>query len=419
MWTKYGLIFYICRMARIKYYLQSDKKPSGIYVRLREGRTLDAKARTKFLINPNDWDEEKGEVKNKKSDGGKKLHQDLSVFNTNLLIHYNNSVGKCQIDSNWLKDFINPPQQINEIPSKLIDYFEYYAKHKEGIVKASTLTKVNVNKHLLEKFQKDSKREYFIKDVNADFKIEFEKYCKKNKYAQNTIARALRYIKTICYHARKNGIETHFQLDDISAKNEKIEILYLTEKEIELISVKDYELDHLNNARDWLIVCCESAQRVSDFMNFTKDMIRKDGEDSFIDFTQKKTGKVMSVYITPTLSELLKRNGGDFPRKISAANMNEYIKVVCEKAGLIQKIKGSKINEEINRKEDGYFPKWELVTTKIGRKSFASNYYGKIENSLIMAQTGHVTEASFLVYVGKTQMSMAKQLAEGIRKLNK
>jgi hypothetical protein len=419
MWTRYGLNLYFCKMATIKFYLQSDKNPSGIYVRLREGRNIDAKAKTNFLINPNDWDKQKGGLKNKKTEDGKKLNEDLLNLANSLLIHYNRSIGKIQIDSNWLKEFINPSEEKGAIPNKLINYFEYYAKHKESDVKASTLTKVNVNKHLLERFQKDRNREYLIKDINADFKIEFEKFCKKNAYSQNTIARTVRYIKTVCYHARNNGIETHFQLDSISAKNEKIDIIFLTEEEIEQVSIIDYELDHLNNARDWLIVCCETAQRVSDFMRFTKEMIRKDGDDFFIDFTQQKTGNEMSAFITPRLSDLLESNCGDFPRKISSAKMNKYIKVICEKAGLTHKVKGGKLNAETNRKENGFFPKWQLVTTKIGRKSFASNYFGKLPNALIMAQTGHDTESSFLLYVGKSQMSMSKQLAEGIRNLNK
>ena len=406
-------------MATIKFYLQSDKNPSGIYVRLREGRNIDAKAKTNFLINPIDWDKKKGEVKNKKSEDGKKLNEDLSNIENSLLNHFNRSIGKIQIDSNWLKEFINPSEEKGAVPNKLIDYFEYYAKHKESYVKATTLTKVNVNKHLLERFQKDRNREYLIKDVNADFKIDFESFCKKHSYSQNTIARTISYIKTICYHARNNRIETHFQLDSISVKSEKIDIIFLTEEEIEQISKVDFEFDYLKNARDWLIVCCETAQRVSDFMRFTKEMIRKDGDDYFIDFTQQKTGKVMSAFVTPRLSDLLKSNGGDFPRKISSAKMNEYIKVVCEKAGLTHKVKGSKINAALNRKENGHFPKWQLVTTKIGRKSFASNYFGKLPNTLIMAQTGHDTESSFLLYVGKPQMSMAKQLAEAIRNLNK
>lgn len=417
MWTKYGLIYYICSMASIKFYLQSDTKTAGIYVRLRNGRNIDAKAKTNYIINPKDWSVAKQKPKNLNDEDLKKLDVNLTNFYSELLNHFNNSVGKSQIDSLWLKNFINPPKEDNSIPVKLIDYFDYYAKHKEGMVAPSTLTKVNVNKHLLEKFQMDVGREYFIKDINADFKIEFEKYCKRNKYAQNTFARTLRYIKTICYHARKNGIETHFQLDDMSAKNEKNEIIYLTEQEIESIRNKDYQLDSLNNARDWLIVACETAQRVSDFMAFTKDTIRIDGNYKYLDFTQKKTGKLMTVPVTQNLNKLLEKNGGDFPRKISDGKLNEHFKVVCEKAGLTQIVKGSKINKKTNRKENGFFPKWELVSTKIGRKSFASNYFGKLENSLIMSATGHTTESSFLAYVGKTQLSLAKQLGEALRKL--
>lgn len=42
-------------MATINFYIQSKKNPAGIYVRLREGRKIDAKAKTNFLINPSDW----------------------------------------------------------------------------------------------------------------------------------------------------------------------------------------------------------------------------------------------------------------------------------------------------------------------------------------------------------------------------
>lgn len=53
-------------MATIKFLIQSKKNPSKIYVRLREGRTIDLKAVTKYLVNPNDWNATKGKVKTTK-----------------------------------------------------------------------------------------------------------------------------------------------------------------------------------------------------------------------------------------------------------------------------------------------------------------------------------------------------------------
>jgi hypothetical protein len=37
------------------------------------------------------------------------------------------------------------------------------------------------------------------------------------------------------------------------------------------------------------------------------------------------------------------------------------------------------------------------------RRSFASNYYGKIETPLLMNITGHSKESTFLTYIGTHQ----------------
>ena len=37
------------------------------------------------------------------------------------------------------------------------------------------------------------------------------------------------------------------------------------------------------------------------------------------------------------------------------------------------------------------------------RRSFASNYYGKIETPLLMHITGHSKESTFLTYIGTHQ----------------
>lgn len=406
-------------MATIKFYLQSSKSPAGIYVRLREGRQIDAKAKTKLAINPDDWNSKKEGPKNDKDVNFKKLKEDLSKLKTNLLAHYNNSANSVKINSDWLKEFINPSDVLGEIPTKLVEYFDYYSLHKKSTVEASTHTKLRVNKHLLERFQKEMKRDFYIKDVNADFKLRFEEYCKHNGYSPNTIARSIRFIKTICYHARNNGIETHFQLNSLSAKNEKVEKIFLTPDEIEKILNKEFEQDYLINARDWLVISCETGQRVSDFLNFTKDKIRyevavKNGKKSkvpLIEFTQVKTKKIMAVPLSKRVVKILDKRKGDFPRKISSQHYNEYIKEVCEKAGLTNRIKGSKINKETNRKESGVYPKHELVSSHIGRRSFATNYYNIIPTSLLMNATGHSTEKMFLEYIGKTETEKAKELA--------
>ncbi len=171
-------------MATIKFFIQSKNNPSGIYVRLREGHnTIDAKAKTNYVINPGDWSTKKGQPTNLKTAAYKSLHNELTKLRTDLLEHYNSSVGKCLINSQWLKDFINPPKQVETSPNKLVTYIDYYTLHKRNAIGTSTYKRNNVYKNLIKRFEKETKTEYFIKDINADFKLKFENYCSNQNYA--------------------------------------------------------------------------------------------------------------------------------------------------------------------------------------------------------------------------------------------
>jgi len=168
----------------------------------------------------------------------------------------------------------------------------------------------------------------------------------------------------------------------------------------------------LTNARDWLLISCETGQRVSDFLRFKKDMIRHENDKPLIEFTQVKTAKIMTVPLSKRVMAILKRRKGQFPRQISDQKYNDYIKAVCKLAGLTYKVKGSLKDPKTNRKKTGTFQKWELVSSHIGRRSFATNNYGRIPTSLLIGATGHSTEKMFLEYIGKSDSDKALQLAE-------
>ena len=398
-------------MASILFFIQSNKAPAAIYVRFRDGRLIDAKAKTGFFVNPQDWSVKKGQPINLKDESLKVLNEDLLNLQTRLLNFYNKS-GDSTINSTWLKEFLSPTKVLESIPTDLVDYFNYYAKHKHSDVQASTRTKWNVIKHLIERFQRASNTVLKIKNVNADFKLQFERFCKGEKYSQNTIANAIKIIKTICYHARNNGIETHFQLNNIQSKSQKVIKIFLTIEELERIQKTVLLADYLDNARDWLIISCETGQRVSDLLKFTMNQIRHEESVPLIEFTQMKTGKIMAVPLSNVVRLILEKRGGEFPRKISDQKYNQYIKEVCLKAGICQVVQGSKIDQKTKRKVSGMYQKHELVSSHIGRRSFATNNYGKIPTSLLIGATGHSTEKMFLEYIGKSNTEKAKQLAE-------
>ncbi|MGZ3863809.1 MAG: tyrosine-type recombinase/integrase [Bacteroidia bacterium] len=402
-------------MATIKFLIQSKNNPAGIYVRLKEGRLIDIKAKTKLIIDPKDWSNIKGKPKHLKESSLKKLNEELDKFRGGLLTHYNQSHNKLAIDSQWLKEFISPPQHVPEITNKLAEYYDYYALHKKSQLGYTTFQKLKVQKHLIQRFQQETKTEYLIKDIDASFKLRFEEFCIKEKYSPNTIAQVIKSIKTVCYHAQSNGLDIHNQLGNITVKWQKVDKVYLSPEEIKLIEKAKLDSDSLVNAKDWLLISCETGQRISDFMRFTKEKIRIEGGKPLIEFTQVKTDRIMTIPLSKKVMDILKKRKGDFPKQISDQKYNDYIKEVCKIAGLTKKVKGSRKNPETERKETGTFEKWELVTSHIGRRSFATNNYGHIPTSLLIAATGHSTEKMFLEYIGKTDTQKAMQLADYIK----
>lgn len=413
-------------MATVNFLYRSTKLKAHLHLRLLyrfNDKDFVIGVNTKFEVLKDYWSKQHRQKRPKDieiSNKQKEVNNELNKIENSILAAFN-SVSPAVVNKEWLQNqidyYYNPPEQDKAIPKNIIDYIEYYIDYRKHELKEGLIKKIRVTKHKLERFQVFRGKPILIKDVNDSFKNEFVDYCKKEKYSQNTIERDLAGIKTFCKHARFIGLETNSHLDSLRLDKEKTDSIYLTFSELEKIDNIDKNklTDSLENAKDWLVISCYTGQRISDFMRFTDKMIRMEGDESLIEFTQKKTGKIMTVPIHPKVAEILNRRNGAFPYVISDQKYNDYIKDVCKIAGLNQKINGSKKSEtepesKIYRKENGVFEKWELVTSHIGRRSFATNFYGKIPTMYLINVTGHSTEKMFLNYIGKSNKDLAMEL---------
>ena len=139
-------------------------------------------------------------------------------------------------------------------------------------------------------------------------------------------------------------------------------------------------------------------------------MIRESKTRKFIDVSQRKTDKKVSIPLLPPVENILQKHKGKFPRALSPQKYNSYIKEVGKIAGLDTLTKGKilkKVAKDKNRKVLGSYPKYKLITSHIGRRSLATNYYGIIPSSYLKNITGHGTEAMLLSYIGKTSKDTA------------
>tara|TARA_R110002072_G_scaffold72354_2_gene173020 strand:- start:4676 stop:6010 length:1335 start_codon:yes stop_codon:yes gene_type:complete len=321
----------------------------------------------------------------------------------------------------WLKiqieTFYQPVEKDNSIPLDLVSYIDFYIDYRKNELKEPSIKKYKVIKNKLLRFEKHRKSTILIKNVNDQFKNDFVTYLKNEKYAQNTMQREMVFIKSFCKHARFMGLETHPQLDSLRLERAKVSNIYLSILEIEKIEKAEDLLPHLQNVRDWLIISCYLGQRISDFMRFTAEMIRYESGEALLEFTQKKTGKLMTIPVHPKVIKILEKRNGEFPEPISHQKYNDYIKIVCQKAKINCKVKGSKKLEtepksKKFRKSSGTFEKWELVSSHIGRRSFATNFYGKMPTSYLIHITGHSSENLFLEYIQKSNKDLALEISK-------
>jgi integrase len=415
-------------MATINYLYRSTREKASLILRIlfRHNETdFVFGAKTKIEVSKNYWNKDHKKTRLKDTDLinlQTEINEKTAILGAHVLTKFNKTKIE-HINKEWLQtqinEYYNPPQQATALPIEVVKYIKYFIEAKRNDISVNSIKKYNVLKQLLIRYELSIKKPLLFIDVDTNFKKSFEDYCLKNLYAPNTIARAIRSVKTICKHAKYNGVETSYQLDNIRVKYNKVENVYLTFDEIEkLENIKKKEFtESLKNSRDWLIISCYTGQRISDFMRFTDEQIRIENGQSLIEFTQKKTGKIMTIPLHPKVLEILKKRNGKFPYPISDQKYNDQIKTVGRLAGLTEKVKGSKKIEtapksKIFRKKSGLFEKCELITSHIGRRSFATNFYGDIPTTYLIYATGHSTEAMFLNYIGKSNKDLSMELGK-------
>lgn len=418
-------------MATTRFMLQSKSDTAPIYLRLTVNRNLQIKRKTGFVINYKDWSSSTNLPK-QNNPINKNLTSDLRGLSNFIIdkLNVSNSEGDV-IDGNWLTNIIDNYFNRGDKTdlNKLLEYGEYFIENlkykitQQGNkgVSISTEKKYRTIVNKLIRFEAQRKKTILIKDVDLQFRSELiDFFSKEDKLGDNTIGRYLKFVKSICLDAQKNGIKTNPQLSHFMGFTVKSPKVTLSFDELEIINEAKVESEPLQIARDWLIIGCYTGQRVSDLLRMNKKFIQKIRNYEFIVLEQVKTRKIVQIPIHPKVREVLNKRKGEFPPiytsniDSSKAMFNKYLKKLCEVAKINTIVEGNSFNPETKRTVRGQFEKHLLVSSHICRRSFATNFYGnpKFPTPLLMNITAHSTEKMFLEYIGKKPIDYSLQLAE-------
>lgn len=432
--TKCGTKNYICTtnntiMSHIKFFPNKKKGKASIYIRIRLGRKIDLKQSTGLTLEDcSKWNSDTQFAKGR-SASIKKLNQRLRELRTVLEEEIDVAEKDAErsltgLDRHWLKEVLLKFN--NEEPVTETDYLTEYTKTYIERMRTGSYNRGNVknkfSKHSIDKYQfflnnliefeAHCRTKFKISDVNEGFADKLVKYLENTKgQAVNTVGRKIKRLKTIVKSAALDGVNVDPKFNLIKGFEDENIVTFLTFEEIEkLVSVK-LSSPKLDQARDWFIISCYTALRISDLFRLRKRNIQMIDGGRYITFKQYKTKVLVEVPIHYHVENIINKYGGNFPpnastnEKSNRAMLSKRIKAVCEQAN---------INEVVEAKYSGIkgmYPKYKVICNHSGRRSFCSNFYG-LEGwttPMIMRISGHDNEKSFYKYIDKNDRTLTRQ----------
>ncbi|MBF6653970.1 hypothetical protein C3B47_14015 [Flavobacterium columnare] len=407
-------------MATLKCLLQSEKETANIYIQFSVGRNKVFKRKTGYTINQKDWSEDNASPK-QKNEATKFLKSNLDKLKIFINDAFNVAVsnGK-EIDGVWLQHQINLFHNKVEIIDLdiLTNSIDNYIEKKDKLTKGSIKNLENLKKTIIN-YQNSHfrKRQFLIRDIDLKFIADFTEYFRVRGSSDNYIGTYISLIKSVVNYASGNGIQINkefLKINSIRKIKEPDEIITLNISEQQLLREAEIIKEAHKNARKWLLLGCLVGQRAGDLLSITLENIKDLGDLKIIELKQKKTGKKVAIPLVPEAIEIIESG---MPYKINLEHFNRYSKEICEIAKIDTIVKGKMRIDGKRTLTVGKYKKWQVISSHVCRRSFATNFYGKIPTPVLMNITAHSSESVFMRYIGKTTYDNAYQFMDYFEKL--
>jgi integrase len=389
------------------------------------GRQIDISKKLDISIPKQFWDPKNEKIKNAYNFENKdKINAKLYNLKAKITNKFNfDNINGEIIDGHWLEKAINEcfgrsPLVAGKIESwkiYLLDFCTYWLKNESSKTKETAIKQytVFVDLHLTNYLKENNLTKIKIKEVSNKNIENFINYLLAKDYSPDTVKRHATRFKFFLTKAENMNLEVNKNYKEpikvnISKDAETVKEIYLNEKEIESIFNLDYSNDvDLDNIRDNFIIGLCTGLRVSDFNN---NLNQTNIIDDFIEIKTKKTGSTVAIPIHKFIVEILKKRNGQLPKTVNDVTFNKQIKKICKKAKITEITQGNVFDTATKRNKLDYYKKYELVSSHICRRSFATNLYGKVPNYVIQVVGGWSTEKMMLHYIKKSNREQAEEL---------
>lgn len=301
------------------------------------------------------------------------------------------------LSNDWLKVKIDAllgkqptqPKQVKEDFFSIWERIILQTKVNNKPITNSTVRSKKNTMFRVKDFAKDTGWKASFKNIDKQFHNDFTAFLQKR--GVTSISKYFKDIKATLREAEEYGYEVNQAFKGKSfrvIKEKPKDSVYLNEEEIQKL-IKLELPQHLANVRDTFVMACYCGLRHSDWKQIHPDNILMIEGRDFLSLRPQKTGNPVRIPVHPIIKEILSKHNGHPTRILSNQKSNKYIKEIAKKAELGKVILGGKISD-----------KYLHITSHSGRRSFATNsYLAGLNLNIIMALTGHKSEASFKAYL--------------------
>lgn len=431
------------RPKSIKSVIFTEFYKNGVYYRLYSGKT----------INTANWSK-KGAVVLTGEDNHEHINKYLKLWVGEIgkifaeaeinKERINEEIVREKLKQAFRKDVQTEPQEnkdeikVNDFTSFMDDFL--LSKKNDGKflqkleqAKKTVLMAFNLlNPKTINAYEKLSIKQKSQVDLRADYKLPFEeinlKFLQKFKdylnkttytikengiivkkhYTTNYIDKQINGLKQFVNGAIEAKYVPHFTWDSLKSNGNEVDTVHTDFKEIQ--AMYDVQLTKENEIkiRDKFIINCFLGFRYSDLNQIEPHVFHKTsigGKEHLVyRGRNQKTDALVEFVVPPAAAALLAKYEYKMP-KYSAKEFNDVIKIVAKKAGLTDLVR---IRETRAGKTQVFdVPKYELICSHTGRRSFCTNYYVEgLPIAIIMSISGHKTEKEFMKYIKKRSVRL-------------
>lgn len=295
----------------------------------------------------------------------------------------------------------------------IIDYIKSEIESSRSIANHNTIKNNTTMLNHLIGFEESNGLKTDLKNVDRQYLQSFFNWLIDKGQINSTANTQITKLKSFINLAYRDGLDVNRTYKDFTVKSNQMEVIALTYDEfkavrdLDLTEKKFYELTlndeikrvgnkTLEKVRDLFLFGCYTGMRFSDLLAIRKSNIK----NGYISFRVTKTKQLIEIPLLDEAKQIIDRYKTELKILPTMSNQkfNQYIKLVCELAGLTEDVeivryKGSKQIKEV-------FPKYKLISAHTSRKTYITvSLELGMSAEEVMQISGHTSYKSFKRYV--------------------